>query len=302
MHQAEVVNALDRYFEVRRFNEQDGWLPFIPTAEQVNLRPFFVPEFWEGTWNGLMLDNASKVDRVYLVVFPTPKILDTIIAKEVERGAPGAMIFSHHVTAFDEKGVGFVPLAVEQLEELREHGISYYNCHAPLDCHPVTSTGNALANALGLNDLQRFAPYYGGLAGVYGAVPPISFQAFAERLAKACELPALRYDQLLHNAQPIRKVAIVPGGGGEVHIIREAIGLGVDTYITGHWHLFADNAFSNAQRQTFQEFVPQLNINLLGASHYSSEMVVMRDQMKQWFSKELELEAVVMRQENPWGI
>ena len=302
MNPAEITNALDRYFEVRRFNENDGWLPFISEVDKATIKPFFVPEFWNGTWNGLMLENAAKIDRVYLIVFPTPKILDTIIAKEVERGAPGAMIFAHHPIAFDEKGVGFMPLAVEQLEELREHGISFYNCHAPLDCHPVTSTGNALANALGLNDLQRFAPYYGGLAGVYGTVPPISFQAFAERLAKVCELPALRYDQLLHNAQPIHKVALVPGGGGDQPIISEAVGLGVDTYVTGHWHLFADNPFSNNHREGFKTFVPTLNINLLGASHYSSEMVVMRDQMKSWFSKELELEAVLIRQENPWGI
>jgi putative NIF3 family GTP cyclohydrolase 1 type 2 len=301
MHQLDLVKALNEYFGTTRFNEQDGWLAFMTEVHKAAVKRFYVSEFWDGPWNGLMLDNTPKVDRVYLVVFPTPKIIDTIIAKEVERGAPGSLIFAHHPSTLDEKGVGFVQIPVEQLEELQEHRISYYNCHAPLDCHPTLSTGNALATALGLHDVQRFGPYYGGLAGVYGTVPTISFQSFAERVAKACELPTLRYDQILHNARAVHSVAIVPGGGGDQKFIDEAIALGADTYVTGHWHLFADNPFSISHRDQFRHYVPHLKINLIGAAHYSTEMVVMRDQMKSWF-KEHDLEAVLIKQENPWGI
>lgn len=302
MKRDDLINTLDNYFGVHGFEEEGTvWQGFMSDVYKSQVQPFFVQEFWEGHWNGLMLDNAAEVDRIYLVVFPTARILDTIIAKEVERGAHGAMIFAHHPLAYDEKGSGFISIPAEQLEELREHRISFYNCHAPLDCHPVTSTGNALANALGLNDIKRFGAYRGGLAGVHGMVPPIPFNGFAERLAKVCELPALRYDQILHNGQPVHHVAVVAGGGGNRQFIDEAISLGIDTYITGHWHLFADNAFSTARREEFKDYLPGLKINLLGASHYSSEMVVMRDQMRNWFSK-IDLESVLIKQENPWGI
>lgn len=302
MNQADIVAQLNQFFAVQNFHEGDFWLSLLPEVYKGTAQSFFVPEFWDGTWNGLMLDNArSDVDRVYLVVFPTANIMDTIIAKEVERGAPGSLIFTHHPLPFHEKSVGFSQIPIEQLEELREHQISLYNCHAPLDCHPEISTGTALANALGLNDSQRFAPYHGGLAGVYGTVPPVAFQQFADRVAEVCELEKLRYDQILHIGKPVHKVAIIPGGGDSQAFINEAMQLGADTYVTGHWHLFADNPYANSQRPEFETYLPSVHLNLIGASHYSSEMVVMRDQMKDWFSEKLELETVLIRQKEAWG-
>jgi hypothetical protein len=37
-----------------------------------------------------------------------------------------------------------------------------------LDCHPEISTSIALADALKLTEPKPFAPYYGGMAGIYG--------------------------------------------------------------------------------------------------------------------------------------
>ncbi|NJL92605.1 MAG: hypothetical protein HC915_02200 [Anaerolineae bacterium] len=301
MQQSELVGRLDAYFQAQRYNEQEHWLGFLAEAQKSSARPHYAPAFWEGTWNGLMLDNTQTVDRVYLVVFPTREIIDTIIAREVGRGAPGALIFAHHPFAYDESEGRFTPIPLEQLEELREHHISTYICHAPLDCHSEISTGTALASAIGLNDLARFGEHFGGYAGVIGNVPATPFQAFAERLAKACELQRLRYDQILHAGQPVRRVALVAGGGGTPHFIDEAANLGADTFVTGHWHLFADSPFAQERREAFRTYIPTLKINLLGTSHYSSEMVVMRDTMKGWFVRELDLETFFIPQENPWS-
>jgi len=301
MNLADVVNTLDSYFAVKKFDESGQWLSHMDDVHRAAAKPFFVPEFWDGAWNGLMLNNGTEADRVYLVVFPTSDAIDTIIAREVERGASGSVIFAHHPAAYEEAGRGFVQIPIEQLEELREHQISYYNCHSPLDCHAETSTGTALANALGLHDLERFAKYYGGYAGVYGTVAQTTFQKFAEHVAKVCELTFLRYDQIVHNTQPIQKVALVPGSGGSPEFINEAAGVGADTFVTGHWHLFGNNDYSRQRREEFATYIPTVKINLIGASHYSSEMVVMRDQMKAWFREELELEAVFIPQDDPWG-
>lgn len=302
MNLDELCSTLDLFFNVHAFDESQDWERFWDDPYRETFRHFARPTFLEGSWNGLMLDNRSEaaiVERVYLVVFPTQDIIDTIIAQEVERNAPGSLIFAHHLSGFTEKGAAFEPIAAEQLEELREHHISYYNCHAPLDCHDEISTGNALANALQLDVEGRFARYYAGLAGVHGTIPPTPFQKFAERLQGVCELPHLRYDQVRHNGQMVEHVAILPGGGDDPDLIQEAASLGADTYITGHWWLFGKSEFAAQRREAARSVIGQANMNLLSASHYSSEMVVMRDQMEEWFADH-GVDTVLIRQQDPW--
>ncbi len=301
MQQAEIVRELDTFFSVDAFDETGHWRPFMSDSQFRLFERFASPAFLNGTWNGLMLDNAEEVDRVYLVVFPGQDVLDTIIAREVERGAPGALIFAHHLADYEESGRGVVQIPQEQLEELQEHHISYYHCHSPLDCHPEISTATALANVLGLREQQRFSPYYGGLAAVYGMAgkEPVSFQAFASRLAKVTDLERLRYDQVRHNGQPVSKVAVAPGSGGEPELIEQAAALGCDTFVTGHWWLFGDNAYAQQHRARMREFLPDVRMNLLAASHYATEMVVMRDQMPGWFH-DRGLDAELVPQADPW--
>lgn len=302
MNLDELCTKLDLFFNVHTFNESDGWDFAMPDSYMGMFKRFVRPSFVEGSWNGLMLDNRNEkadVDRIYLVVFPNQDVIDTIIAQEVERQAPGAMIFAHHLMGFSERELRFNPLVAEQLEELQEHHISFYNCHAPLDCHPEISTGNALANALGLDEQERFFEYYGGLAGVHGKILPMTFQKFAEKLADVCEIETLRYDQCRHNGRMVEHVALIPGGGDDPEEMRKAEELGADTYVTGHWWLFGDSEFAQERREKAPEVINKLSLNLLAGSHYSTELIVMRDQMVDWF-QDLGLETVLLRQQDPW--
>jgi putative NIF3 family GTP cyclohydrolase 1 type 2 len=227
--------------------------------------------------------------------------LDTIIAREVADGAPGALIFAHHLTDLEESGRGPVTIPEVQLEELKEHRISYYTCHAPLDCHLEISTARALANALGLHEQEHFAPHYGGMSAVHGVVgKPTSYQAFAARLAKITDVDRLRYDQVRHCGLPVNRVAVVPGGGGRPERLEEAAAAGCDTYVTGQWWPFSEtNEAAEPHREQMRQLLPQVRMNLLGASHYATEMVVMRDQMPGWF-RDRGVDAEFVPQEDPW--
>ena len=90
MQQTELVNRLDTFFSIGAFEEEDNWRPYMTNDEYATLARFAVPAFLNGSWNGLMLDNATEIEQVYLVVFPAQEVLDTIIAREVACGAPGA--------------------------------------------------------------------------------------------------------------------------------------------------------------------------------------------------------------------
>jgi putative NIF3 family GTP cyclohydrolase 1 type 2 len=301
MKQAELVRQLDSFFSIEAFDESIHWKPLLAERDLQALERFALPAFLGGTWNGLMLDNAEQVDRVYTVVFPTEDVIDTVIAKEVAHGAPGALIFAHHLLNFNQDKRRYTPISEEQLEEMAEHRIGYYLCHAPLDCHAEISTTVALANMLGLREQARFAQYYGGLAGVHGVIgKPTTFQAFAQRLAKVADVEHLRYDQVCHNGQAVQHVAVVSGNGSSLHLLEQAVALGCDTYVTGQWWFYADHPDAEAQRVQMRDFMLGQRMNLLGVSRYATEMVVMRDQMPGWFRGH-NLETEFVPQDDPWA-
>lgn len=299
MNQAELVRKLDDYFAVRNFDEREEWQQKIPAADFAVYRRYAVPDFFEGTWNGLMLDNALEVDRVYLVVFPEQAVLDTILALELEREAPGALIFAHHPADLEESDRGFLGISEAQIEDLHEHDISFYSCHRPLDYHPETSTVMALAKAIKLRDSEVFLNESGHPEGAHGRVADMSFGPFAALLAEVTELPHLRYQQVRFNGQPVEHVALIPGGGCEPEQLLRARDLGCDTYVTGHWWLARNYGYAEEHRAQMRELVPTLPMNLLGTSHYASEMVVMRDQMLGWF-RNAGIEARFIKQSDPW--
>jgi len=299
MNQAELVRKLDDYFNVEAFDERELWEQKIPAADLAIYRRYATPEFLEGTWNGLMLDNTLEVDRVYLVVFPGQAVLDTILALELEREAPGALIVAHHPTDFEESNRGFVGVSEAQIEDLREHDISLYSCHQPLDYHPETSTVMALVKAIKLRDVEFFSNESGHPEGAHGRVADMTFGPFAELLAEITDLPYLRYQQIRFNGQPVEHVALIPGGGCEPEQLLRARDLGCDTYVTGHWWMTGNYAYADEHRARMRELVPTLRMNLLGTSHYASEMVVMRDLMPGWF-RNAGIEARFIKQPDPW--
>jgi putative NIF3 family GTP cyclohydrolase 1 type 2 len=299
MNQAELVPKLDTFFNILGFDESSFWSSVIPAGNMPVYQRFAEVDFVQGTWNGLMLHNTEEIDRVYLVVFPEQTVLDTILALELERGAPGALIFAHHPADFEESGKGFRGISEAQVEELREHNISYYCCHAPLDCHPEISTVIALARALKLHDVEPFAPHYGGMEGVHGTVHDMAFGRFAEHLAEVTDLPYIRYNQVRFNGQPVEHVALIPGGGSDPRHLEQVRDLGCDTYVTGLWWPLGEYEYAAQRREVLSELVPTLPMNLLGTSHYASEMVVLRDQMPGWF-RNAGIEAKFIKQPNPW--
>lgn len=293
-----LCEALDTYFNVAAYKEND-WLDVLSEAERGALLRLLRPEYVDGTWNGLMLSNNppdDDIDRVYLAVYPSQDVLDKIIAKEVDRGAKGAMVFTYHPLAYSENEAMFQPIATEQIEELQEHHISVYVCHAPLDCHPEIGTAIAIADALGLEEQTQFGQHYGGSACVHGQLTQTTFSGLAAKLAETSELPRLRYDQCRHNGQTVKHVAIAPGSAN-LDFMREALELGVDTFITGNWWFFGKSGFAETSRERMSEFIPAVKMNLLGTSRYSSGLVTMRDYVPDVFRPH-NVETILVRPDN----
>lgn len=281
MRLAELVGRLDELFRPAAFDERDGWdFCFAPGEGDALLAR--TPAEFAATCNGQMIaprGGEPAATRVYLIVFPRPELLDRIVTGERERGSPGTLIVTHHVTDYEAGGRGLAPVPSRHFDALAAANIGLYVIHAPLDCHPELSSSGALADDLGPRRVRTFAPYVGGEAGIIGEQAPEPFAAFAERARRLCELPALDADQVRHAGRPVARVAVIAGGGDDVDSLRQVLEAEVDTYLTGTWWTPHQGEWADQNRAAVRALLPECALNLLGTSHNSSEQVVLRDQL-----------------------
>lgn len=283
-----------------RFVEDDGW-DFGLTAEEKAALLARASATFRATFNGLVLaedGDERPAGRVYLVVFPTDEILDEILARQGADPRP-AVIVTHHPLSMRMRGVGFRAIPPATLDALRAAGVAMYVAHSPLDCHAEISTSGALADGLGLRRVGVFGPYYAGHAGVIGEQTPEPFDAFADRVRRLCELPALLPSQTRFAGRMVQRVAILAGGGDAIEDHVEAEALGADTYLSGQWWSPHDGEWADTNRAAKIEHLPTSTMNYLGCSHDGSELVVFRDRLgpllESWG-----LETVLLRQQDHW--
>lgn len=292
MRAQDLAAALDEYFHLDHY-QSDDFAVIVDFCREAGIpieryaRPQFLQRF-----NGLMLDNAEEVEQVYCLVFPSEEVL----AQVAGRARPGSLIFTHHPMDMETGGRGLLPISEERLERLRRGRVSLYAAHAPLDCHEATSTSRALAEAVGVPVEGTFAPYYGGQAGVWGRIAPTPFSDFVERVKKACGVDKVEA-QL---ARPtVERVAVVAGGAAYPALMAEAQALGCDTYLSGDWRIRHGGAWAEEHRPRFEEALKAIDLNLVGGSHYGTEMLVLRHKMVPYF-RSLGLAAEFVPQLDPW--
>lgn len=223
MRLGEFAQLLNERFSLERFAEPDGWEFAISENEKAELLKR-ASAIFKRTFNGLMLgeDHAGSVlTRVHLLVFPESSLLEQVIEAEREAGG-GSAIVTHHPVDMETSGREFVAIPAEQLDALDRAGVGFYVLHAPLDCDLEISTSRALAEGLGLEVTDAFAPYAGGLCGVIGNQAPEPFARFAERVRELCELPFFLADQVRFAGRDVSRVAIVAGGGDDPSYLEEA--------------------------------------------------------------------------------
>jgi putative NIF3 family GTP cyclohydrolase 1 type 2 len=210
---------------------------------------------------GLVCDFAREINKVYTAVFPEKEVLQRIIAD----GAENAMLFVHHPSIWDIRKAPqvFSQMDRDLLTQFKEKKISIYNLHVPLDNYGPYSTSATLANTLGLALQQPFAPYFGGLAGVFGKTDLATVAELRQKFAAAVGHEVSCYD---YGEEKIKDgvVAVVAGGGNSIDILEDVARAGVNTFVTG---ITACNSHS----QSAHDFAREHKINILGGTHYSTE-------------------------------
>jgi putative NIF3 family GTP cyclohydrolase 1 type 2 len=224
----------------------------------------FISDNYKRRYMGLMADNASEIKRVYTAVFPTEEIINYILAKEEK----DAMLFIHHPMIWDingENGV-FRSIPRDLLRKLRDNNISVYNLHTPLDNFGEYSTCASLAKALDFEIKESFYEYFGHPAGVIAKTSLSTIDELVEKIKKAVGHKV----KLWHYGSGEIKyfmVGVIGGGGLDVQALEELKSKGINTFVTGV--VRKTTGYDPVIKA--HEFAKDNKINIIGATHYSTE-------------------------------
>jgi dinuclear metal center YbgI/SA1388 family protein len=177
----------------------------------------------DSSLNGLQADNDGGDIR--RLAFGVDAALETI-----ERAAAcgAGLLFVHHGLFWGQ------PLAVcgphrRRLKALLDHNLALYAVHLPLDQHPVLGNNAALAELLGLKDLEPFGDYHGKTIGWKGVLAePLTVKEAEERI-RFHGGPALGVFPF--GPEKSRTCAIISGGAAQQGA--QAVREGVDLFVTG---------------------------------------------------------------------
>jgi dinuclear metal center YbgI/SA1388 family protein len=173
--------------------------------------------------NRLLYRAGAGVSKVAVAV-------STSITSIVGAAKAGAQLLVVHHPPWAEVDM---EMRDEKLQALEAAQVSLYAAHSSLDCAPRIGNGWVLAEALGVRVDATFEEYFSGHAGVIGAHDG-SLGDLVQRMQAELGVQVEAHE----HAKTCARVAIVTGGGGKTHMLKEARALGADAYVTGEGSLF----------------------------------------------------------------
>ncbi len=253
---------------------EDDW------GENVESIKNFITKNFQERNIGLMCDFAKEINKVYTAVFPSKNVIQQILKDDIT----DAMLFIHHAATWDiRKKPVFQTIESKLLDKLQERKISIYNLHVPLDNYGDYSTSVNLAKALGIKPIKPFAPYFGSLAGVFGESEITTVKALKKKYQEMVGHKVSLYSYGEDKIKNLR-VAVIAGGGLN-EALDEVIAEGCNVFITG---ITAQNDYSKGSHDLAQN----ARINILGGTHYSSEMFSCIEMMKYFENLGIESEFI----------
>lgn len=209
---------------------------------------------------GLVCDFTKEIKQVFTAVFPSEKVLDHILQKNISN----AMLFLHHPMIWDIRKAPkvFSNISKEYLKEFKKRNISIFALHVPLDNFGEYSTSSTLADQLHITEKTAFAEYFGALAGVIGTSNVKTIDELKNIFENAVGHKIWIYtygDTVIKN----QKVAII-AGGGLTEYIQTIADLWINTFVTGI-------SWKNSHSEDAHDIAKKYGINILWWTHYSTE-------------------------------
>lgn len=215
---------------------------------------------------GVQFHNTGLVKRVYVSTFASAPVLRKIL----DADQPDSLLFTHHpVPPKPHEDGDYGSISEAMLGEMEEKRLSLFSYHIPMDCHRVYSPARTLAEAIGMEPYSPFYPQNGGYIGVLCRAGCDTLDELAARLEEALGHRISQYrfgGEALENG----RAAVMPGGARSLEIYRFLRENGINTFITG-----VTNEEISWVKATHDEARRQ-GVNILGGTHYSTEMFAPR--------------------------
>jgi putative NIF3 family GTP cyclohydrolase 1 type 2 len=225
---------------------------------------------------GLVTDNTDEINYVYTAVFPSPSVIEKIIADDKRN----TLLFLHHPLTWDvTKSPAFESLPEATLEELKKRKISMYNLHVPLDANGPYGTTFNFAKAAGVTMTDEFYEYGGVKIGIIGKTEYATVHEIKKHLESAVGHEVKLY---LYGESEIKDglVGLVAGGGNDAERYSYLHEKGINTYLTG----VAIQKESFPPSIVAHDTAKKFGINIISGTHYSTEKFACIEMVK-YFSE-----------------
>ena len=198
--------------------------------------------------NGVQVEGKAEVKRIVTGVTACKSLIEEALEEEAD------LILVHHGYFWRGEDQRIVGMKARRLELLLKNQLSMMAYHLPLDAHPTVGNNEQLAARLGVVVDGVFGSGRVPLA-VYGNLEEsMSIHAFTEHVASCVGREPLVIDAGVQN---VESVGICTGAAQGY--ITDAIGLGLDAYITGE---ISENTVHVAR---------EMGINFFSAGHHATE-------------------------------
>ncbi len=195
---------------------------------------------------GITYDAKNKIKTIGYCTNLTPDSVEKAKTANID------LLITHH------DAWGFIyGMKEECSKKLKEYGISHFFIHLPLD-DASFGTNSSLLKVLGLNELGKYSEEQGYLCGALGEYDePIQFCELVSRLESNMGEPAMSWQ---NNERLVKSVFVVCGAGFTTDLMKEAVDLDADVYITGEKILYT------------MQYAKQEDLNLIIGSHTFTEI------------------------------
>lgn len=197
--------------------------------------------------NGLQVEGSRDIRRIAVAVDAAQVTIERAIDADAD------LLLVHHGLFWDGDP-RVTGRRYRRLRALLRSGVAVYSAHLPLDVHPEVGNNAVLARALGVEVRGTFGDYKGYPLGVWGALPHLPRDAFANRLGEVLGGPVRL---IASGPEQLSTVGIITGGAASN--TPSAVAAGLDAFVTGeadHHHFFD---------------AEEGGINLFLGGHYATE-------------------------------